>query len=339
MTSLKLGLYALLLEISAWSGVTLLDAGPDARLAWYLTTHLLASALLSFAVSLLLPVSTHRQRLPLFLLMTGFSYAVPIAGFIGVLVGTLLLRAYRSPEIAPEFESTQLPDFDPHQRPHAGFRQAGLRSFLSNSAVPMSSRMGAMVALQFVSGRVSSPLLRDVLSDPSEDIRLLAYGMLDNQEKRINRAIDEELRLFTDAKQPEGGGPLDDVMLDAAQRLSDLYWELVYQELALGDLRDYAIRQSLHYCMLVLNQQPEHAALQLRLGRLQHALGNTDAAEAAYRRALDLGLPATRVLPYQAELCFQQRKFAEARQLMQELANWGSLPRLRPVINYWVPNP
>ena len=105
MTSLKLGLYALLLEISAWSGVSLLDTGPDARLAWYLTTHLLASALLSFAVSLLLPVSTHRQRLPLFLLMTGFSYAVPIAGFIGVLVGTLLLRAYRSPDIVPEFES------------------------------------------------------------------------------------------------------------------------------------------------------------------------------------------------------------------------------------------
>ena len=45
--------------------------------------------------------------------------------------------------------------------------------------------------------------------------------------------------------------------------------------------------------------------------------------------------PATRVLPYQAELCFERRDFAGARRLMLELANWGSLPRLRPVINYW----
>ena len=337
MTSFKLGFSAFMMEVSAWSGISLLDTGDDIKLSWYLVTHLLASALLSLAASTLLPAGGTRQRLPLLLLMTSFSYAVPVAGFIGVLFGTLLLRMYHAPDKPPEFESARLPDFDPHQRPSVGFRQAGLRSFLSNSDVPMNSRMGAMVALQYVSGRVSSPLLRDVLSDPSEDLRLLAYGMLDNQEKRINRAIDEELKIFATASQDATEAPLNEEALTAAQRLSDLYWELVYQELALGDLRHYAIKESLRYCQLVLQQQADNAALELRHGRLLHGLGQSTEADAAYQRAIKLGLPAIRVLPYQAELCFEQRNFAEARRLMQELTNWGSLPRLRPIIDYWAP--
>lgn len=330
MASLKLGLSALLLEIGAWSGVLLIDGGADQRLAWYLLVHLGASLLLAAATAALLPAGPPRQRLRLLLLMAACCYGVPIAGFVGVAVGTLLLRVYRSPETRPAFESLQLPAFDPHQRPQAGFRQSGLRSFLGNSAVPINARISAMTALQYVSGRVSTPLLRDVLSDPSEDIRLLAYGMLDNQEKRINRAIDEELKAL--AELPAGDSR---ARLDVTQRLSDLYWELVYQELAQGDLRDYAIAESRRYCQIVLAAAPDNAALQLRLGRLLHETGDLDGADSAYRRALELGLPATRVLPYQAELGFARRDFATTARLMNELANWASLPRLRPVIDYW----
>jgi len=176
--------------------------------------------------------------------------------------------------------------------------------------------------------------LRDVLTDPSEDIRLLAYGMLDNQEKRINHSIDEELKLLNSAQQ-EGLESKSAKTLAAAHRLSDLYWELIYQELVQGDLRLYAISESSRYCQQVLDQDPNNAALNLRQGRLLHAMGQHDAAERAYLKASDLGLPATRILPYLAELCFERRDFTGAQRLMAELANWGSLPRLRPIIDYW----
>ena len=55
----------------------------------------------------------------------------------------------------------------------------------------------------------------------------------------------------------------------------------------------------------------------------------------AYAQARELGLPATRVLPYQAELCFDRKDFAQARALMQELGQWSALPRLHPVVDYW----
>ena len=334
-----LGFLAFLLEIGAWTGVVLIGASNDVMLAWYLTLHLLASLALAFFVGLLLPARVPRERIPLVLLLAAFSYGVPVAGFVGLVIGALMLRFHRPPVAKSDFETLQLPEFEARETPPAGgFQQVGMRSFLNNREVPVSSRIGAMVALKYVPGRVSSPLLRDVLSDPSEDIRLLAYGMLDNHEKRINRAIDEELKAFSAHRHGEGEDAPGDATMLAAQRLSDLYWELFYQELAQGDLRDHAINESLRYCEFVLIQQPDNAPLNLRHGRLLKEFGQIDEAEAAFRRALKLGLPATRVLPYLAELCFEQRNFAETRRLMQELANWGSLlPRLQPILDYWTP--
>lgn len=335
MPNAQLAFYAVLLELAAWFGSDLLGSQADGQLLWYLVLHGAASLLLAAFAILLLPAAIAQPRRPVLLLLAGCSYAVPVLGFIGVLAGIVILRTHRHGTSAPNFESIKLPAFDPHQHTAGSIRRSGLRAFLGNAKAPTASRMGALVALQYVSGRVATPLLRDVLTDPSEDLRLLAYGMLDKQEKRINQAIDEELKRFAashEATAPAEGEP---PMLAAARRLSDLYWELIYQRLVQGDLRQHALAESAKYCRIVLAHAPYDAALMLRHGRLQHALGQPEEAVDAYYKALALGLPSTRVLPYLAELRFDQGKYADARRLMGDLSTWAALPRLQPVIQYW----
>lgn len=329
MLNIKWGMAALGLELSAWSGTWLLAERSDAALASYLLLHGAASALLSLSLLPLLPRRLARPRWASMLLMAAFSYAIPVVGFLSVLAAFVILRVYRRKPATEDFETVQLPDFDQHQRRQSQFRHAGLGAFLGNTKVPVQARMRAMAALQYVPGRTASPLLRDVLSGSSEDLRLLAHGMLDNLEKRINRAIDQELNLL------QGGGAHGEQQLASAQRLSDLYWELVYHDLVQGDLRQHALDQALRYCALALRQHPDNAALHLRRGRLLHEQKHPAEAEQAYAQARALGLPATRVLPYQAQLAFERRDYAQARTLMRELHQWGALPRLRPVIDYW----
>lgn len=358
MLSSKLGVSALFMELSAWGGPVLLHGHSDVALASYLLLHAGASVLLALFIVPLLPrtppepaqgaqgsvavVPAQPQPAPpparhpaVLGLMVLCGYAVPLVGFIGVLAAVLVLRYHRSEQDNTPFESLQLPEFDQHQRLNGAFRQTGLGSFLGNREVPMSSRMRAMVSLQHVSGRVSSPLLRNVLNDPSEDLRLLAYGMLDGLEQRISQSVDDELQALRQAQAREGTARPGPRTLKAVQRLSDLYWEFVYQDLAQGDLRDYAMTQSLHYCDQVLKLQPKNAPMWLRQGRLLHSLQRFDEAAQAYQRALQLGLPATRVLPYQAELSFERRDIVRTYLLMQQLDASNALPRLRPVIEYW----
>jgi hypothetical protein len=333
MVNLKLGIAALLLELGAWSGPLLMGGSTDSALASYLLVHALACVMLSLFLFPLLSTRQARPRLAIVLLMMVCSYAVPVAGFLGVLAAALVLRLYRKPATHTEFESLQMPEFDQHQRRQGHFRHAGLRSFLGNIHAPIQSRLRAMVALQYVSGRTASPLLRTVLSDPSEDLRLLAYGMLDTLEKRVNSSIDAEMGTLRAAQAEGGNAGLR--TLESAQRLSDLYWELIYQDLVQGDLRKHAIQESLRYCDWVLAEQADNAQLCLRRGRLLHEQKRPDEAAQAYAQARELGLPATRVLPYQAELCFDRKDFAQAHALMQELGQWSALPRLRPVVDYW----
>lgn len=333
----QLAFYAILLELAAWFGGDLVGRQPDTLLLWYLVLHGAASLLLASFVILLLPAALAKPRRPVLLLLAACSYAVPVLGFIGVLVGIFILRTYPRGASTAQFASIKLPSFDPHQHTAGAFRRSGLRAFLGNAKVPTASRMGALVSLQYVSGRVATPLLRDVLTDPSEDLRLLAYGMLDKQEKRINQAIDDELRKFADSSTVDDDEERKMQTLTAARRLSDLYWELIYQRLVQGDLRSHALSESAKYCRIALGHAPYDAALMLRHGRLLHALGQPDDAVDAYYKALALGLPATRVLPYLAELRFDEGNHADARRLMGDLSTWAALPRLQPVIQYWSP--
>ncbi|MDD2885224.1 MAG: hypothetical protein PHT48_09295 [Dechloromonas sp.] len=330
------GIFALAFELAAL--VLLLadvDYASDVQLAGVLLLHGVASLLLAGVVIRWLPAAMAQPRGPLLALLAACAYVLPGLGFVGVLAGVFYLRLHRVSDNHLPFESVQLPDFDPHQKHATGFRVSGLRSFLGNAEASLSSRLGGMVALQYVSGKVASPLLRDLLSDNSEDIRLLAYGMLDAQEKRINQLIHQASLDFAAAGAASMTDSASPDYLRAAEKLSDLYWELIYQELALGDLRRYAIAESLRYCELVLAERNDNAALNLRRGRLLHELGESTAAEQAYERARVLGMPATRILPYLAELRFEAGDYPAVRRLIAELGQWGSLPRLRPVINYW----
>ena len=324
----KFSLYALLLEALAWSGL-LLDSHGDGALLLFLLAHGGACVIFAVAGLALLPPAFATPRFPALLLIAATAYALPVVGFVAAIAGILILRALPAQGEYNPFRAVALPEFDPHMRQGNGFRQAGMRSFLANSRAPVASRLRALVALQNISGRVATPLLRNVLTDPSEDIRLLAYGMLDNKQKHLHQAIHAESARYSQA-------PVDSRERgEAARRLADLYWELVYQELAQGDLRTHALQQSLQFTTLALQSAESDAGLHMRHARLLQSLGEMQAARTAYDRALALGMPKTRILPCRAEDAGATRDVSQARALLHELGDWQSLPRLQPVIRYW----
>ena len=177
----------------------------DAALLSYLTVHALASVLLALCLSpfLVSTADARQQRLPLVALMALLSYAVPVVGFVGSVVATVALHRRRGFATRKRFSSLPLPEFDPHQQVGGSRRQVGLQSFLANQAVPVPLRMRSLAALSHVSGRVASPMLRMALSDSSDDLRLLAYSMLDAQERQLSQSIHQELQALERARAVE----------------------------------------------------------------------------------------------------------------------------------------
>lgn len=332
---------AITLEVSSWILPGFAAEGTDAVLSVYLLLHAGASLALAICLyPLLHDKHKHkhmRLRWAMLSLIASFSFVVPVVGFFAALWAVLKIRAYPVHTAGQPFTSIVLPAFDPYQQLQIGGRSAGMRAFLNNRTASTQSRLKALVALNHVSGRVASPLLRDVLNDHNDELRLLAYGMLDRMEQKLSNAIQHESQVLqeTQMQSQHPGTPLSSRGLLAAYRLSELYWEMIYQKLAVDDLHDFAVQESLRYCDMVLAQIGDHGPLMLRRGRLLHMQGQHGAAAQCYEKALALGLPDTRVRPYQAQLCFEQGDFPKVQRLMRSMQTHNAQPKLRPVIDYW----
>lgn len=328
MSQTKLALYALLLEFSAWLQLLASNSTSDLMFLSFMATHLLACAVLASMALLIVPARLAKPRMASWLLFFCASAFVPILGFVGTMIGLFVVPLLPPPAEGAAFHALGLPELDPHEKRDSGaFRQAGLRSFLRNERAPVNQRLKALVALQNAPVQFASPVLRDLLTDPSEDLRLLAYGMLESREKRLNADIHDARKTWQDA----GSGP---VRRAAAQRLSALYWELIYQGLVQGDLRRHAAEESLRFLEETIESERD-AGQHLRHGRLLHDMGRLAEAEPAYRRAAELGLPAPRVLPYLAELAFERRDFMEVTRLMTALRAYPGQARLQPLLRFW----
>lgn len=330
MITLIVGLIAIVLEaIAVWWIWPLVESNPINLLA-FLALHGLASLCLAAILTLGLPAQMRKPAPAVILLLFGFSFFVPILGLIGMIVGALVSRFL--PRLVPELPYAEIPpiefEFPPREiRERTKYGQGGLTSRLKDAGVPKEARFKSLLALQGMPAKIANPLLQDMLGDPADEVRLVAYGILDNQEKNINQHIHDEIEKLQDADSPE-------MELIALRRLAELYWELVYGGLVHGDVREHAMGETDRYLTQAMRIAPEDAGLWFLKGRLL-LFKRDPAAEAALHRAVANGLEESRVLSYFAQIAFERRDYTEVRRIFSSLSESQYAARLRPAVRYW----
>ena len=326
----KLFSSALAFELGALA-LLLLESASLALLCTYFALHAIASGLLALLARMLVP---QRYREPRLLVLTCFfaaNFFMPLAGLLCFVVGLAVAKLWPRNEGSQDFDTTHLPRFTTHRNHEGtGFRGGQVRAQLGNAAAPLPQRLKALVAVQDAPARVTGTLLRDLLADPADDIRLLAYGILDNKEKQITQRIVEHRQRLERSTSPAESA-------DLHKRLAELYWELIYQNLVQGDMQAFAVDQVRHHGYQALRQNDSDAGLWFRLARMELNAGRLDAAEHALQQAQLNGFARERLLPYWAEQRFLQKRYAEVRVLFEELAGQAGVPALGQARRYWVP--
>lgn len=328
------GLLALALEVFAVFWLMPLQEGSPNNLLGFLLVHGLASLLLAAFVSAALPPRLRKPVAPVIMLLFGFSFFIPVLGLIGQVIAVLVARFL--PRVVPELPYGEIPpiefEFPPREiRERTKYGQGGLTSRLKDSGVPKEARFKSLLALQGMPARIANPLLQDMLGDPADEVRLVAYGILDNQEKKINQLIHDEITKLREADSNE-------MQLISLRRLAELYWELVYGGLVQGDVRDHAMGEANRYLTQAMQIAPEDAGLWFLKGRM--LLYRRDpAAEAAFHRAVANGLEESRVLAYLGQIAFERRDYEEVRRIFSSLSESQFAPRLKQAVKYWARHP
>lgn len=300
-------------------------------LAGYLAAHAAASALASLLLVASVPGPSRLQPRWAFAFFFGLCFFVPVLGVPGLLAAAFVARVFPKQGAKEVFSTVAAPEFAPHDdrrsqsdSPHA---HGPVRAQLTDPSAPVEARMRALLSIQELPSRVANPVIRGMLADASDDVRLVAYGILDGREKRINT------RIQAARAQLEGKDPMGRLMAD--KELAELYWELVYQGLVQGDLQKHAAAQASAHLEAALRVSPEDAALWALRGRLANLAGRYERAWEAFSRAVEFGLPEGRVLPYLAEVAFRRRQFGQVRELLERIAQTSHTQRMAQVIDYW----
>ncbi|MGN6390267.1 MAG: hypothetical protein ACTHL1_12215, partial [Burkholderiaceae bacterium] len=183
--------YALSLEFGSAALLMARDTS-IALIAAYLLLHGAGSAVGALALSMVLPKRYRTPRRWLLAYLFAFLFFVPVAGagcaVGGIFISALLPRARRG----GPFDTTGVPRFTTHRNHEGtGFRGGQVRAQLGNLNTPVEQRLKALVAVQDTPARTTGKLLRELLADRADDVRLLAYGILDNKEKQIAQRIQE----------------------------------------------------------------------------------------------------------------------------------------------------
>ena len=303
----------------------------NAALAGYFAAHAAGSILISLALLPIVPRRYSHPRLWLLGFLFAFNFFVPIAGLVCVIGGLVFSLALPHRSAADTYGKVQAPRFTTHRNAEGtGFRGGQVRAQLANDHAPVATRLTALAAVQNTPARMTGGILRDLLADPVDDVRLLAYGMLDGKEKAITSKILATRETLATLTAPE------EIRI-ANKQVAEYYWELVYQNLVQGDMQKFAAGEASRHARAALEIDSDDAGLWFMLGRLGLATESLEDAEAAFARAAGQGYARERMLPYLAELLFRQRRFSEVRTLFGELRGKPAAPALMPLRRYWGP--
>lgn len=305
------------------------DLPPVAALATYLAMHALACLVLTLVSLPLLPASYRRKSLQAGSFLFTLQFAIPVIGSIGVFAGMLLpLHLPRSTHSVPWQETAipELPYSPVDMDQQMIFSDGGLREVLREANAP-EKRLKALLASRQLTDREAVSILQEALKDPSDDVRLLAYSMLEQKEKHLTTRAQSLKKLLAQPDHP------DRHLL--TRRLAHTWWEVAYLGLAQGGLKQYYLENARDLLADLTKTMSRHNDWRL-LGRVELALNHATAANRAFEAALANGAPPELIYPYQAEMAFLARDFRKVRFHLANCSRFRPMPAVKELMEGWL---
>lgn len=224
-------------------------------------------------------------------------------------------------------EAINLDQIQPY---HSHYGAGGVILHLFQDNAPIKERSAALFALRECPLSQINPLIHELLPDTSDDIRLLAFNILEGQESSIMSRIEA---LLLRLKTVPDGEPL--IKAQCQKSLALLHWELIHHHLIEIELEETIINKAIASALSALTVLSDDAVLWALLGKLyQHRQQDLLAVE-AFETAMSCHSAPTEVLPYLAEIRFKQGDYSAIQALLSQSDALLDMMQIAPVKRFW----
>lgn len=323
-------LLAILLQAAAVMALGGMLEGPDPMLA-FVALQALASLALALVAGSVIRREYYKTTRWLYLYVFSISLFMPVVGMLVFFFLWLMISVFGY-NILPLASASRVepPAFVAKLVRDMGYDGGSrIRERLQSPSSSDDERMAAMAALKSMPIHLSEKVLRSLLGDQKEELRLLAYGLIDSAEKDIMEKIARKQQKLQqkDLSEPEQG------RLHAT--LAQLYWELVYQHLVVGDVYQYVVERVMEHARFAVSVDPGEGMMWYLLARCSLLQQQPQQATNYLKHAREQEFPRERLLPWQAEAAFQQKNYDEVRRRLAGVDYSLAATRLQPAIRYW----
>lgn len=325
---------AILLELLSWivlDSVFLNQLISDGwRFIGFLLIHSIACYFFTRSLIELLPDNYSKNKDHLVLFFFNILFFIPYLGAIGLYTAWLAGLYWPKTIVHDIYDLTTEPPL-PYQPLKISektiYGRAGLSGVIKNAADP-DKRLKAIMATKQLDDRDAVPILRIALKDTVDDVRLLAYSMLDVKEEKINAGIQGIQKQLLKSK-----GVAKSRLHKA---IAHYYWELSYLGLAQGDLMQHVLNQSCDNLGIAIDIEPDDAGTCFESGRVLLRLGRQKEAMERLTQAMSLGISSNDVLPYMAEAAFNLKNYGHVKLLLSKLPEEAKkTPSLSKITDFW----
>lgn len=258
-------------------------------------------------------------------------FFIPLLGIIGLVFAIMpsLLKADQPQAIPMHINKIrELTEAVLGQDVPIGFGAANPENNLHSHDPEM--RMNAVYATLKLDDKAAIPLLRIALRDPVDDIRLLAYALIDRKEHRISQRIEDVRKKLASGNNQPGTRHLYRTIVND-------YWELAHLGLVEGETLNYILNKAQDYLEKGLQRYPKDRGLHLQYAKLLLRSGKAQEAYNEFKLAENLGVSKQKLLLYYAEIAYLQRRFGDVKYYMGELSLINPQPQIQQSQRFWQP--
>jgi hypothetical protein len=284
----------------------------------------------------MMPPSQQVPRRAGLLFLFAVTFFLPVFGVLGLLGGLLAAIYYPNQPPPPSpWQSIELPELPPQPSTvaeQAEFGDGALSAMLRYCPNP-ERRLAAVLAVRHLRDRNDVEVVRLALTDTVDDVRLLAYSVLDRKEQGLNARLKSLLgQLEASAKDEYKRARLQ-------KRLAQTHFEIIELGLAQGEVQSYLLKAARRHVEEALRAEPSDRESLFLLGAIALRQDELPVAEKAFLGAQVLGMSVEKVLPYLAELAFRQRKFSMVTHYLRAIdpVYFHAQPLLGDIAAHWLP--
>lgn len=295
-------------------------------------SHTLSSLLLPWPIFSLIAKRYTKNKI-LIILFFIWCFFIPLVAGIGLLLSVAWISYSIKPVEKNNFTIINTQDIPKGVIKHIAYVEhisSNIRSILEYSSAA-EERIRAVLATRKISDQEAVPILQIALKDPIDEVRLLAYSMLNAKEKKLSAAIQSSLNELNDQAAVSE--------IEKANKyyyVAECYWELSFLGLEQGEAKVHVLKTADYFVTKALKILTHEAELYFLKARIALEIEQYQLAKSNFKLARKFGMAPEKLSPYQAELAFAEKRYAEVQFFMQQINKSNEKNTLTDMAKQWL---